>query len=365
MPTLANELAGLVSALHGTGSDDTCLVLAEGAVYGSGPAKSTTAPGAVRTKLAGVLQLIDQATLDAADRAFRQWSSPSNGSLPPGSEAHKAAFCRMLIETHNPYRPAVIEWPALDEAARARLTGLPIWNIAVQTEGKAKIRAQTYAELMTDPLLRQAITLDGFEEGRHKEVLSKLVAAYGIELGPEPEYRRPKHPEWAWLTLGFSECIDSFFAFGLFAVAKQSEFFPPALVDTFEPVIQEEARHILFFVNWAAWHYRNLPWWRKPWWWVRMVGVWVRLVRERLGFARGIGAGKDEKPQDNNFTVTGSKAVADADLPLAALIDICLAENERRMAGYDPRLLRPMIVPRLVRFARRFMRAPRPAEAAA
>ena len=40
----------------------------------------------------------------------------------------------------------------------------------------------------------------------------------------------------------------------------------------------------------------------------------------------------------------------------AAVIDICLSENERRFAGYDPRLLRPRLMPRLMRFARRFMR---------
>lgn len=307
--------------------------------------------------------MTDQATIDDAEIAFRYWSAPVNSRLRPGSDEHRVAFCRMLLETHNPYKPAVLDWPKLDAEARARLTSLPIWNIAVQNEGKAKIRAQTYADGIADPLLRQAITLDGFEEGRHKEVLGKLVAAYGIALEPEPEYSRPRHPEWAWLALGFSECIDSFFAFGLFAVARQSQFFPPELVETFEPVIQEEARHIMFFANWAAWHYRNLPWWQKPWWWVRVAAVWVRLVRERIGLARGIGAGKDEKPQDNNFTVTGSKSVANVDLPLATLIDICLAENDRRMSGYDPRLLRPMMIPRLVRFARCFMRTPRPAAA--
>jgi len=50
MPTLADELARLVSALHGTGSDGNCLILAEGAVYGSGPAKSTTAGAIVLCK---------------------------------------------------------------------------------------------------------------------------------------------------------------------------------------------------------------------------------------------------------------------------------------------------------------------------
>jgi len=305
----------------------------------------------------------DDATLEQADRIARHWAAARNGAIAPGSDEHKAMFCRMLLDTHNPYRPAVIEWPELERDARDRLVGLPIWDIAVQTEGKAKARVLGYAGRLADPLLREAVELDGFEEGRHKEVLSKMVAAYGITLGPEPPYPPPRHPEWAFMTTGFSECIDSFFAFGLFEVAKRSGFFPPALVDTFEPVMQEEARHILFFVNWVAWHRRNLAWWKRPWFWARVAAVWVRLIKERIGLSRGIGAAKEETKHDNNFTLTGSKAVADVDISVAELIDICLAENDKRMAGYDQRLLRPMAVPCLVRFIRRFLRAPKPAAA--
>jgi hypothetical protein len=301
----------------------------------------------------------DDATLAAADRTARTWAAPPRGALAPGSDEHKNAFCNMLLDTHNPYRPAVIDWPSLDADARNRLVGLPIWDIAVQTEGKAKARVLAYAGMISDPLLRRAVELDGFEEGRHKEVLSKMVAAYGIRLAPEPEYPPPRHPRWGFMTTGFSECIDSFFAFGLFAVAKRSGYFPPDLVDTFEPVMQEEARHILFFVNWVAWYRRNLAWWKRPWFWVLIAAIWARLVKERIGLSRGIGAAKDEAPQDNNFTLTGSKAVADVDISIAELFDICLAENDRRMAGYDPRLLRPMAVPRVVRLARRFIRIPK------
>ena len=304
--------------------------------------------------------MTDEAVIAAADLSARRWAAPGSGAIRPGSDEHKRAFCRLLLDTHNPYKPAVIEWPALDPEARDRLVSLPIWDIAVQTEGKAKTRVLSYAEIIKDPLLREAVTLDAFEEGRHKEVLSKLVAAYGIKLAPEPEYLRPRYPKWAFMVTGYSECIDSFFAFGLFAVARQSQFFPPELVETFEPVMQEEARHILFFINWAAWHRRNLTWWRRLWFECMVAAVWVRLVRERIGMARGVGAAKDETPQDNNFTLTGSKAIADIDLSAAALLDICLAENERRMAGYDPRLLRPMFVPRMVRPVWRFLRKPKP-----
>ena len=288
-----------------------------------------------------------------------------DGPIRMGSDEHKRLFCKTLLDTFNPYRPAVIDWPKLDADATARITSLPIWDIAVQTEGKAKTRVLSYADEVSDPLLRRAIELDGFEEGRHKEVLSRLVEAYGIRLAPEPEYLRPRNPEWAFMVTGFSECIDSFFAFGLFAVAKTSRFFPAELVDTFEPVMQEEARHILFFVNWVAWHRRNLPWWRRPWFWAKVVAVWIFLVCERIGLARSVGASQEEAaPQDNNFTLTGSKAVADIDLSPAALIDICLEENERRLAGYDPRLLRPAVMPGLVRLVRRFLRRPQTQAAA-
>ena len=302
--------------------------------------------------------MTDEAIIAAADETARRWAAPDRGIIRPGSEAHKNAFCRMLLDTHNPYKPAVIDWPALDAEARGRLIALPIWDIAVQTEGKARIRVLSYAEQLADALLRRAIELDAFEEGRHKEILSRLVEAYGIRVAPEPEYPRPRHAEWAFMVTGFSECIDSFFAFGLFAMAKTSRFFPPELVETFEPVMQEEARHILFFVNWVAWHRRNLRWWRRPWFWAKVVAVWTFLIYERIGLARSVGANQEETPQDNNFTLTGSKAVADVDLSPAALIDICLAENERRLTGYDPRLLRPMVMPCLMRLIRRFLRNP-------
>ena len=283
-------------------------------------------------------------------------SSFAGGPIRIGSEQHKTLFCRTLLDTFNPYKPAVIDWPKLDSDARARLVDLPIWDIAVQTEGRARLNVASYGAVIADPLLRKAIELNAFEEGRHKHVLSNLVAAYGITLAPEPEYVVRGDPEWAFMVTGYSECIDSFFAFGLFESAKRSGFFPAELVETFEPVIHEEGRHILFFVNWAAWHRRNMPFWRRPWFELKVLAVWLFLIWERIGIARDVGSGV----QDNNFTVTGAKAIGD-DIDVAELVDICLAENERRMSLYDRRLLRPFAVPALAKLARRFMRAaPKP-----
>jgi hypothetical protein len=288
-----------------------------------------------------------------ADHAMRNWADPSPDPVRPGSERHLRMFCELLLQTHNPYKPAVIDWPELAPDALHRVTSLPIWDIAVQTEGRASIRVRTFAGTVQDPLLRRALDMDADEEARHKVVLSKLVEAYGITLAPEPDYPPPDDPEWGWLVTGYSECIDSFFAFGLFAAAKRSGFFPVELVETFEPVIQEEGRHILFFVNWAAWYRRQLPWWRRPLFALKVMRVWAFLIWERIGIARGIDA--DGTANDANFTMTGSSAVAEP-LEPKALIALCLAENERRMAGYDERLLRPETVPRLARLALRFLR---------
>jgi hypothetical protein len=303
---------------------------------------------------------LNAAEVLAADRAARTWEAGDCGPIVLGSEAHKRAFCRMLLDTHNPYRPSIVDWPALEQEARDRLISLPIWDIAMQTEGNASLRVLSFAKTVSDPLLREAIEIDGFEETRHKQVLSNLVAAYGIRLAPEPEYLPPKHPEWGFLLAGFCECVDTFFAFGLFALAKRSGFFPPGLVDTFEPVVQEEGRHIIFFVNWVAWHWRNLPVWRRVLFAAQIVSVWAFLLWERIGFARGLDGGGEAQPgstpQDNNFVFTGSRAIGSGNVSAAAVIDICLSENERRFAGYDPRLLRPRLMPRLMRFGRRFMR---------
>ncbi len=298
---------------------------------------------------------MESAAVTAADRGARFWTFGDRGPLRPGDDAHKAMFSRMLLETFNPYKPAVIAWPVLDPQARARLTSLPIWDIAVQTEGRARLRMLSYARTVADPLVRQALELNGWEEGRHKEVLARLVSFYGIKLEPEPDYVEPKDPEWSYLVTAYGECIDSFFAFGLFEVARRSGFFPPELVETFEPVIQEEARHILFFVNWLSWHKRTMPLWRRPWFFFRTLGVWALLVGERLNIARDVSSGAAGSQQDANFTLTGADSLG-KDINTKALLEICLAENDRRMQGYDPRLLRPTTVPRLVRFACRFLR---------
>ncbi len=289
------------------------------------------------------------------------WPLPPEGKpIKLGSEEHKVLFSRTMLDLFDAYRPAVIDWPKLEPEAQRRVTSLPIWDIAVQTEGKAGLRMQTYADQVDDPLVRRALDLNAFEERRHKVVLSCLVNAYGIPLEPEPEYKVPKDAEWAYMVTGFSECVDSFFAFGLFETARRSGFFPPELVETFEPVVREEGRHIVFFVNWVAWHRRRLNPFQRIAFELKVWAVWVFLAYERMGIASGIDekgdaqADKVKAAQDNNFTVTGASQVGE-DLDVWQLMALCLEENDRRLSIYDKRLVQPRFMPTLVKIALKVM----------
>jgi len=304
--------------------------------------------------------LADAATIEAADRAARIWVAEEK-ELPLGSDAHKAAVCRMFHETFNPYKPSVIDWPKLDDETRLRIINLPIWDIAVQTEGKARLRMLSYARSCLDQDMNKTIALNGWEEGRHKEVLSNLVEAYGIKLEPEPPYIEPRDPEWAYLVTGYSECVDSFFAFGLFEMARRSGFFPAELVETFEPVMQDECRHILLFANWVAWRRANLPLWRRIAFDLRVAAVWAFLGWERFGTARTLDARGHGLREQNNFTVTAAGSISATKPDLRGLLTLCLQENERRFEGYDARLVRPRTMPRLARMILRLLPRSRPA----
>src|SRR5262245_58752381 len=188
----------------------------------------------------------------------------SDATIPIGSELHKELFCRTLLATHNPYDPAEIPWPQLDAPALARLRSLPFWDLAVATEAQAAACIAALTRTERDPLLREAIALQGFEESRHQRLLEAMLQHYSIPLGQRADCRAIPDPEWAFLRLGYTECFDTFFACGLFRLASEAEFFPDELVTVFEPVMQEEARHILFFANWAAYRQAQRAWWNRP-----------------------------------------------------------------------------------------------------
>ena len=275
-----------------------------------------------------------------------------------GSAEHRRGLARFFLDTHIDYDPDKIRWPALAEAERDRLISLPFWQEAVSTESYTSGTVMAAAQLEPDTDLRRAIELQGLEERRHARLLAALTAHYRIPIQTPPPYES-RSLENDFLFAGFGECFDSFFAFGLIAVAGESGYFTPELVQIFEPVVQEEARHILFFVNWVKYRRSQLPWWQRPAFRLRCAWLIFKQVASRVKTAQTLGGGSDASggggaSSSDNFTLSAHQDLG-SNLTLHGLLGRCLAENERRMAPYDPRLLRPRLVPTLARLFYRIL----------
>jgi hypothetical protein len=261
-----------------------------------------------------------------------------------GSAVHKELFCRAFLEQHRPYEPEQLKWPALDESALALLRGLPFWTHALQAEEDAAPMITACATLEPDTTVRRALELQAFEEARHARIIKHMIELYRLPLD-EIRVEIPADVLDAFIDFGFEECLDSFGAFGLFKLGRQHLVMPAELFDIFDRVMQEEANHIVFFVNWFAYRQATagpLPGaLRHP----KALKHYLRALRKLAGLAFS-----DDTAEGKDFIISGAEAFID-NLTPAAVLAACVDENTRRLAGFDRRLLVPRLAPRLARLA--------------
>ncbi len=266
-----------------------------------------------------------------------------------GSDSHKELFCREFLDTHDPYDPARVDWPVLKDDDLARLRAMPFWDEAISTEADVARKIADLVPLQSDPLLREAIEVQGFEEARHAQLLREMLRHYDVPTATEIEPQVHSDPEWNFLRVGYGECFDSFFAFGLFNLARDARLFPDPLMKVLEPIVQEEARHILFFVNWVAYCRAREPWHRRPLHAARCglamaIQIWTR-VQTAVGLVRG---GANDDKEDDDFMI-GVQDALDLSTSPRQVVRMCLRENDSRLRSFDGRLLRPRLVPTLAR----------------
>ncbi|PHJ57303.1 hypothetical protein VF14_30455 [Nostoc linckia z18] len=261
-----------------------------------------------------------------------------------GSVEHKELFCRSFTESYREYEPEYLPWPDLDDAALNFLRSIPFWEKALDTERQAGAIVSGYAQTLSDPVLQATIALQGQEELRHARLLKTLIDRYGIEIPECPPIQVPQNIEPIFTRFGFEECLDTFFAYGLFAIAREANVFPESIFTIFDPIIDEETRHIVFFVNWFT--YTQIQ---------RGQGfIPLRSIKTLWHYGKALSNliavfGNDDASK-TGFAATGTN-IFTKDLTLKKFLEICLAENQRRMSKYDARLLQPQLLPKLANLA--------------
>ena len=259
-----------------------------------------------------------------------------------GSREHKELMCRFFTDSFKRFDPDSVDWPDLVPADLERLKALPVWEEAVKTEAQAALLVQAFGKKTKDVDLKEAIAMNGFEEGRHAALLAGLTKRYGIPVGefdPTPDV----DAEWGFLKVGYGECFDSFFGFGLFALAKESGYFSPELVRIFDPIMQEEARHIIFHANWTAYTKAQQPSFEQLAFSFKEA---LALSHQTISRVKTALRMSSSSPQDN-FTMNAHESFGD--FSMKQFIETCLRENARRLAPYDERLLRPTFMPKLAK----------------
>ncbi|MDJ0745956.1 MAG: hypothetical protein QNJ32_21690 [Xenococcaceae cyanobacterium MO_167.B27] len=269
-----------------------------------------------------------------------------------GSEAHKQLFCHSFLNSHRLYEPENLPWPTLDSKTRQLLQNIPFWDEALYTERRAGDMLAAFAATVEDSLLLEAIALQGREESRHARLIEFLIQHYDLEVPSRPEHTIDQNIEPAFINFGYGECFDSFFAFGLFGIVRQAQLMPEAFFTIFDPVLDEEARHMVFFVNWMA--YKLVIEGKRTFRAVNSLWQYSKALERRLGNFTTSNK-KQPKKSKKGFTATGAKSMT-LNLTLEGFLETCLQENAKRMSVYDERLLKPEFIPSITSKTLKFIR---------
>jgi len=263
-------------------------------------------------------------------------------TIKVGSQEHKELFCRQFLATHELYDPETLPWPDLTEAELARLRGVPFWQEVYHTERRAGAIVEAFTPQVDDPLVREAVEMQGREEVRHAKLIKVMIDRYGIEATEQPMEQFPAKLEVAFIDFGFGECLDSFLGFGAFKTARESEFLPGSMFDIFDVLMHEETRHIVFFINYMAWREVRRGRGAAPLRAMTSAWFYARALRRLLGMVK---RGQDVN-DGRDFDITQTSMFLDG-FSFRRFVEDCYRENARRMSVFDPDLLQPRLLPRI------------------
>ncbi|GAC1403988.1 MAG: hypothetical protein NVSMB64_06520 [Candidatus Velthaea sp.] len=264
-----------------------------------------------------------------------------------GSSEHRDLFCRTFIATHKAYEPEDLPWPVLEPRYLERLRSIPFWSVARAMERKAGIMVGAFAKTLDDPLVREAVAVQGLEEARHARMMTHLIEHYHLDVD-DLWVKQPEALKADFVVFGYEECLDFFMGAGLFRVASELDYFPRDFIAIFEEILLEEARHVTFFINWFRYEEANAGRDRWP-------GRLLQAGKNYVSAIKGLVASFSGE-QTTGFAAAGANSLIEGITP-TLFLESALAENRRFMSMLDPRLVKPSLLPTLAGIALTALRA--------
>ena len=103
-----------------------------------------------------------------------------------GSPEHRDTFCTHFTQTYTEYDPKTLPWPDLDDDALQRLKSVPFWEEVFYTERRAGAIVAAFTETISDPVMKEAVALQGQEETRHAKLIRVMIEKYGLDAAERP-----------------------------------------------------------------------------------------------------------------------------------------------------------------------------------
>ena len=258
-----------------------------------------------------------------------------------GSYESKKRFCQYLIESHIPGSSGNQHWPTLEPLLIERIQSLSFWRECLLTQHYRAQIVCAFAQTLKDPMVKEAVTLQGQEQMHLVATLQSFLKTYNIPSPALPVVTIPKNLESAFIEVGYQNALDFFWVDGLRAAAHQAKFIPDELDQHFGLLCAEQTRHTVFLVNWMAYQKVKL---KKRWGeWRAAPALWNRSGRfVRLMTAFGT-KDVDERPDAMRWMMRFSPET---------FLSLCLFTQKQRMQTFDAELLQPQLSVNVATFAR-------------
>ncbi|MCM1984567.1 hypothetical protein [Lyngbya confervoides] len=265
-----------------------------------------------------------------------------------GSYSHKKLFCELILQGDSP-NPAPLNWPELDASAQERLAEMRFWPSLYKQKVHQAQTLASFSHSASGKLLQGAIAQIGQESQAQADFIRDLCQQYQLP-SLAPPGPSPLRGEAGFKRSLYNANLELFLGSGLLGLLRQAQYLPTPLLELWASQLQIQARHVMFLANWLVFQtqVRQKPEYES----FGAVAIWHqrRWLWELL-----------QRTHRNEYDDTLPESPTQADRLLgqwtfSQILSACQHSYAVQFSAFDPRLVRPLLLPRLAQAYIRMVR---------